>query len=115
MIVDSGADRRQRGRRFDRQCGNHGHARASWLRPSLVANGLDPENLAPVIEQKNYTAGDDALRRWKDIWAAGQGLQTIHAIEPVAVIVDKLEQEYRQATHRVAGRSRNNSARRSPC
>jgi nitronate monooxygenase len=88
---------------------------ASWLRPSLVANGLDPENLAPVIEHENYTAGDDALRRWKDVWAAGQGLQTIHAIEPVAVIVDKLEQEYRQATHRVTGRSRNNSARRSPC
>jgi nitronate monooxygenase len=88
---------------------------ASWLRPSLVANGLDPENLAPLIERKNYTAGDDALRRWKDIWAAGQGLQTINAIEPVAVIVDKLEQEYRQATHRVAGHSRNNSAGRSPC
>ena len=84
---------------------------ASWLRPSLLANGLDPDNLAPLIEQKNYTAGDDALRRWKDVWAAGQGLQIIDAIEPVAVIVDKLEQEYRQATRRAANRSRANSAR----
>jgi nitronate monooxygenase len=77
---------------------------ASWLRPSLVANGLEPDNLAPLIDQKNYTAGDDALRRWKDIWAAGQGLQAIDAIEPVAVIVNRIEQEYRQAMRRAATR-----------
>jgi nitronate monooxygenase len=79
---------------------------ASWLRPSLLANGLDPDNLAPLIDHKNYTAGDDALRRWKDIWAAGQGLQAINAIEPVAVIVNRIEQEYRAATRRAAERSR---------
>jgi nitronate monooxygenase len=79
---------------------------ASWLRPSLRANGLDPDNLAPLLDHKNYTAGDDALRRWKDIWAAGQGLQAIDAIEPVAVIVDRIEQEYRQAMRRAVARTR---------
>jgi nitronate monooxygenase len=73
---------------------------ASWLRPSLLANGLDPDNLAPLIDKKNYTAGDDALRRWKDIWAAGQGLQAIDAIEPVAAIVNSIDQEYREAMRR---------------
>lgn len=71
---------------------------ASWLRPSLVANGFDPENMnAPV--QRSYDAGGDgsAQRRWKDIWAAGQGLQTIRAVEPVATVVDRLETEYRAA------------------
>jgi nitronate monooxygenase len=79
---------------------------ASWLRPSLLANGLDPDNLAVLIDQKNYTAGDDALRRWKDIWAAGQGLQAINAIEPVAAIVNGIEQEYHQAMRRAANRVR---------
>ncbi|WP_293059172.1 nitronate monooxygenase, partial [Mycobacterium sp.] len=49
---------------------------ASWLRPSLIANGLDPDNLAPLIGHKDYSAGDSAIQRWKDVWAAGQGLHT---------------------------------------
>ena len=83
---------------------------ASWLRPSLLANGLDPDNLAPLIDKKNYTAGDDALRRWKDIWAAGQGLTAIEAIEPVALIVNTIEREYRDATRRAVERSRTHMA-----
>jgi nitronate monooxygenase len=75
---------------------------ASWLRPSLIANGLDPDNLATATEQKDYTAGDDALKRWKDVWAAGQGLETIREIESVAAIVLKIEDEYRHAFSRVA-------------
>lgn len=75
---------------------------ASWLRPSLVANGLDPDNLV-APEARNYDSGQSPAGRWKDIWAAGQGLQTIRAIEPVAVVVDRLEQEYRAAHERFAG------------
>ncbi|MHA3021820.1 NAD(P)H-dependent flavin oxidoreductase [Mycobacterium sp. BMJ-28] len=75
---------------------------ASWLRPSLVANGLDPEHLPPLAKHKNYTAGDNAIARWKDVWAAGQGLQTIRAIESVAAIVDRIESEYQQAMRRAA-------------
>jgi hypothetical protein len=59
----------------------------------------------------------DVSGRWKDIWAAGQGLQAIDSIEPVAVIVDRIEQEYRQAIRRAASRveepSLETSARRS--
>lgn len=69
---------------------------ASWLRPSLIANGLDPDNLIPPTERK-YGGGN---KKWKDIWAAGQGIQTIRAIEPVGAIVSQLEREYREASDR---------------
>ncbi len=74
---------------------------ASWLRPSLVANGMDPDEMAAPAA-RNYDSSGGGTKRWKDIWAAGQGLQTIHAIEPVAQVVDRLESEYRVAARRFA-------------
>lgn len=75
---------------------------ASWLRPSLVANGLDPDNLvAPTA--RNYDSTESPIKKWKEIWAAGQGLQTIRAIEPVAQVVDRLEVEYLAAHERFTG------------
>lgn len=74
---------------------------ASWLRPSLEANGLDPDALvAPT--RRNYDSTGGAGSRWKDIWAAGQGLQTIRAVEPVATVVDRLETEMHDAFERAA-------------
>lgn len=75
---------------------------ASWLRASLVACGLDPDNLEPPTGSKNYTAGSSSIKRWKDVWAAGQGLQTIRAVESVGSIVDQIEHEYETALHRAA-------------
>ncbi|MCD2104397.1 MAG: nitronate monooxygenase [Rhodococcus sp. (in: high G+C Gram-positive bacteria)] len=75
---------------------------ASWLKPSLIAAGLDPDNLAPLTVEKNYTAGGGSLKRWKDVWAAGQGLQTIHAVEPVSKIVDQIAAEYGTALQRIS-------------
>ncbi|WP_418345900.1 NAD(P)H-dependent flavin oxidoreductase [Rhodococcus pyridinivorans] len=77
---------------------------ASWLKPSLLASGLDPENLEPPSGAKNYTAGTASIKRWKDVWAAGQGLQTIRAIEPVSAIVDQICQEYETARKRLFDR-----------
>lgn len=72
---------------------------ASWLRPSLIANGLDPDALVgPASRDYNSDAG--AHKKWKDVWAAGQGLGTIRGIEPVSQIVDQLEAEYREAAAR---------------
>lgn len=71
---------------------------ASWLRPSLVANGLDPDTLVKGPGGRNYNSVDQtALKKWKDVWAAGQGLQTIRAVEPVSQIVDRLEAEFSAA------------------
>lgn len=67
---------------------------ASWLRPSLVANGLDPANPSPLTEGRDYTSGAEGIKRWKDLWAAGQGLQSIRAIDTVDTIVDQISAEY---------------------
>ena len=78
---------------------------ASWLIPSLIAAGLDPKALdAPVT--RDYS-GDAAHKRWKDIWAAGQGLQTIDSVMPTSQIVDRLEAEYWTAIDRFSARTRN--------
>ncbi|HET7799364.1 MAG TPA: nitronate monooxygenase [Humibacillus xanthopallidus] len=84
---------------------------ASWLRPSLLAHGLDPDHL--VHEGgRSYDAAQAPAARWSQLWAAGQGLQSIHAVAPVAEIVDELEAEYAAAAERftrltssLAGRS----------
>jgi nitronate monooxygenase len=76
---------------------------ASWLRPSLVMNGLDPDNLARPAGRV-YDSTANVAARWKDLWAAGQGLQTIRSVEPVAAVVEQLAAEYRAAADRVQGR-----------
>lgn len=73
---------------------------ASWLKPSLRAAGMDPDALGGPIT-RDYS-GDAAHKRWRDIWAAGQGLQKVNAVEPAAVVVDRLEAEYRAAAARFA-------------
>ncbi|MGE0802237.1 MAG: lipocalin-like domain-containing protein [Lautropia sp.] len=75
---------------------------ASWLRPSLQAQGIDPDNM-PAAPARSYDSNREVpTRRWVDIWAAGQGLGTIRAIEPVATVVDRLVDQYRQAWARTA-------------
>lgn len=73
---------------------------ASWLKPSLRAAGLDPDDLGGAV-RRDYSSGQS--KRWKDIWAAGQGLGRIEAVEPVAEVVDRLEREYRAAAARFIG------------
>ncbi|MBD8608750.1 nitronate monooxygenase [Aeromicrobium sp. CFBP 8757] len=73
---------------------------ASWLRPSLAANGLDPDAL--VHEGgRTYNSSDAPQKKWKDLWAAGQGLQTIHEVQPVADVVAELEKDMRRAAARL--------------
>ena len=73
---------------------------ASWLRPSLAACGFDPDRLASQSVERDYDSSTGGHRRWKDVWAAGQGLGAVRAIEPVAQIVDKLETQYEDAVAR---------------
>ena len=80
---------------------------ANLLRPSLVAAGIDPDSLethAPGDIGKHL---DPSLqdKRWKDIWAAGQGVTLVDQIAPISDIVLKLENEYRAAMAASAGLS----------
>lgn len=77
---------------------------ASWLKPSLRQHGLDPDHL-PEAPPRNYDSNQaPSSKRWRDVWAAGQGVGAIKAVEPLARVVERLEQQYRQALSRLAAR-----------
>ncbi len=71
-------------------------ANANYMKPSIVAAGLDPAALKPKdkIDANDPQAG---TKPWKHIWSAGQVAGQIHAIEPMAEIVERLKREYREA------------------
>jgi len=73
---------------------------ASWLIPSLVANGLDPANM-PAAPDRAYDTGQSFKgKRWAQVWSAGQGVGAVTAVEPVSQIVERLAAEYRAARAR---------------
>ena len=79
--------------------GVHGN----YLKPSIRAAGLDPDNLpAAPAGPMNYDRRDERPKAWKDIWGAGQGVGNIDSVLPVADLVGRLEQEYRGARARLA-------------
>lgn len=75
--------------------GVHGN----YLRPSIEAAGLDPDNLPESDPSKmNFgSGGNQDKKAWKDIWGCGQGIGAVEARRPVADYVDGLEREYRAA------------------
>lgn len=76
---------------------------ASWLKPSLRALGIDPDNMPPPPERHYDSSQPVSARKWVDVWAAGQGLGSIRSIEPVAEVVDRLVEEYATARARLTG------------
>ncbi|MDD2885808.1 MAG: nitronate monooxygenase family protein [Dechloromonas sp.] len=73
--------------------GVHGN----YLTTSIVAAGLDPNDL-PVKDKTAMRFGSSRdAKAWKDIWGAGQGVGTIDAIQPAGEIVATMKAEYRQA------------------
>jgi nitronate monooxygenase len=78
---------------------------ASWLKPSLRRMGFDVDNM-PDKPQRNYDSSQSGPKRWKDVWAAGQGLGVVKAVEPVSTVVAELARDYDEAIRRVAERSR---------
>lgn len=72
----------------------------NYLRPSIVAAGLDPDNIeggkdAPDMDLSNRDKTKP--KRWKDIWGAGQGLGTIHDIPATGDLIARLAREYQEA------------------
>lgn len=66
---------------------------ANYLKSSIVAAGLDPDNLpAPSVKP-----GEGKSKRWKDIWGCGQGVGDIRDIPATSELVDRLHAEYQQA------------------
>lgn len=70
---------------------------ANYLRPSIVAAGLDPDNLPTTRRAIDVAAQDGATKTWTDIWGCGQGVGGIAAVEPTAIVVDRIARDYEEA------------------
>lgn len=79
--------------------GVHGN----YLRPSIVAAGMDPDNLpsADPTVMNFGSGGNSKAKAWKDIWGSGQGIGAVKAVQPAAAYVDRLRHEYQSAKARI--------------
>jgi nitronate monooxygenase len=77
--------------------GVHGN----YLRGSIEAAGMDPDNL-PEGDVKTMNFGGGSAKAWKDIWGSGQGIGAIREVVPARVLVERLAREYQAARRRLA-------------
>lgn len=73
----------------------------NYLKPSVVASGLDPDNL-PNADKTAMSFSSGKVKAWRDVWGAGQGVGTIADAPPVAEVVARLAREYADARARLA-------------
>ncbi|MDW5315236.1 nitronate monooxygenase family protein [Rhizobium sp. PL01] len=96
MIVDSSASDIVYSNSFT---GIHGN----YLKPSIVAAGLDPDHLPEADPSKmDFETATTGAKAWKDIWGCGQGIGAVTEIAPTAKLVDRLAHEYGVARQRLA-------------
>lgn len=78
--------------------GVHGN----YLKPSIIASGMDPDNL-PTSDPSKMSFGTDASgerakpKAWKEIWGSGQGVGSVPAVVPAAELVARFKKEYDEA------------------
>ena len=95
MITSSGAEDIVYSNLFT---GVHGN----YLKPSIVAAGMDPENL-PQSDASKMSFGSDASgervrpKAWKEIWGSGQGVGSLTKVLPAAELIARFKKEYDEA------------------
>ena len=96
MIVEGSADDIVYSNLFT---GVHGN----YLKPSIVASGMDPENLpeSDPSQMKFGSGGSSKSKAWKDIWGSGQGIGAVEAVVPAAARVADLSAQYQAARSRM--------------
>ncbi|MEJ1158951.1 NAD(P)H-dependent flavin oxidoreductase [Prosthecomicrobium sp. N25] len=72
---------------------------ANFLKPSLVAAGLDPDHLPPHRELDMQ----NEARAWKTVWSAGHGVGSIQDVPAAADLCARLIREYREALEGLCG------------
>ena len=79
--------------------GVHGN----YLKPSIVAAGLDPDNLpeSDVSKMSFGSGGSSSAKAWKDIWGCGQGIAAIKGVLTTQELVDSIESQYTLAKQRI--------------
>jgi nitronate monooxygenase len=92
MIVDSSASDILYTNLFT---GVHGN----YLRGSVIAAGLDPDNLPEGDPAKMDFggSGEKEFRVWREIWGSGQGIGAVKAIVPARDLVERLVREFAEA------------------
>src|SRR5215470_1191773 len=95
MIVDSAAGDIIYSNLFTGVLGN-------YLKGSIRASGLDPDNLPESDPSKmNFSGGSSKAKAWKEIWGAGQGVGAVHEVAPTAELIARLKREYDEAKRRL--------------
>ncbi|GAA2869008.1 nitronate monooxygenase [Aminobacter niigataensis] len=77
--------------------GIHGN----YLKGSVRAAGMDPDNLAVSDPTQMDFEGDNKYKAWKDIWGCGQGTGAVDKVVPTAELVTRLASEYAAAKARI--------------
>jgi nitronate monooxygenase len=82
--------------------GVHGN----YLKPSIRAAGLDPDNLPESDPSKMSFGGGEGSKpkAWKEIWGCGQGIGAVTEVTSAAALVARLEREYKAARERLLPR-----------
>jgi nitronate monooxygenase len=94
MLVDSNADDVLLTKAFT-------GLQTNMLRPSIIAAGLDPDNLPDrggIDVAQDLAAGRP--RRWQDIWSAGHSVSSVTEIASVETVIQSVADEYRSACMR---------------
>ena len=97
MVVDSKANDIVYSDYFTGVSGN-------YLKPSIEAAGLDPDNLpdGDISAMEKITDETSDSKAWKDIWGCGQGIGAVDQVQTVANKVIRLKNEYKAARDRLA-------------
>jgi nitronate monooxygenase len=78
--------------------GVHGN----YLKPSIGAAGMDPDNL-PTSDPSKMSFGTDASgerakpKAWKEIWGSGQGVGSVAGVVGAAELISRFKKEYDEA------------------
>jgi nitronate monooxygenase len=83
--------------------GVHGN----YLRPSVVAAGLDPDNLPSADPSKmNFgSGGNQSAKAWRDIWGCGQGIGAVKSASSASELIARLAREYAAAKRELAAKT----------
>jgi nitronate monooxygenase len=80
--------------------GVHGN----YLRASIAASGLDPDNLPEGdLKTMDFGGGDSAKKAWRDIWGSGQGIGAIDRVRPAGDYVAELIRPYEESKAELCG------------
>jgi nitronate monooxygenase len=74
----------------------------NMLKPSIIAAGLDPDDLPErgaidIGKDIDIGARENRPKRWRDIWSGGHSTSGVDAVLPVAALVSQTVTEYRSA------------------